>query len=102
MGLLSSLLLLTLSNQFIHPLTLSCTKRGNVSKFPKPGRYETGPQKMETSRETPYIKKIKNIYIYIYFLNKTLYCKKNIMIHINNIFKMSVWGPHGPLNFFGL
>jgi hypothetical protein len=40
-----------------------------ISKFPKPGRYETGPQKMETSGETlgetPYIKKLKNIYIYI-------------------------------------
>jgi hypothetical protein len=41
---------------------LSCTKRGNVSKFLKPGRYDIGPQKMETSGETPYI------YIYIVFL----------------------------------
>jgi hypothetical protein len=50
-------------------LGLSCTKRGNVSKFPKPGRYEIGPKKMETSGEMSYIKKLKkkkNIYIYIY------------------------------------
>jgi hypothetical protein len=26
-------------------LRLSCTKRGNVSKFSKPGWYETGPKK---------------------------------------------------------
>jgi hypothetical protein len=45
---------------------VSCTKRGNVSKFPKPGRYETGPQKMETSGEMPYIYKKTYIYIYIY------------------------------------
>jgi hypothetical protein len=58
---------------------LSCTKWGNVSKFPKLGRYETWPPpKMETSGETLYIKKI---YVYIvFFKNKTLYCKKNIMM----------------------
>jgi hypothetical protein len=44
---------------------LSCTKRGNVSKFPKPGRYETDPQKMETLGETSYIKNKKYKYIYI-------------------------------------
>jgi hypothetical protein len=38
---------------------LSCMKRGNVSKFLKPGLYEIGPQEMETSGETPYIKKLK-------------------------------------------
>jgi hypothetical protein len=59
-------------------IDLSCTKRGNVSKFLKPGRYETGPPKMETSGETPYI----YIYIYHFFFlkTKTLYCKKNIMM----------------------
>jgi hypothetical protein len=54
-----------ITNNHVNTVELSCTKRGNVSKFPKPGRYETSPQKMETSGETPYIKKLKNIYMYI-------------------------------------
>jgi hypothetical protein len=64
-------------------------KWGNISKFPKPGWYEIGPPKMETSREmpgeTPYIYIYIYIYIYSFFKNKTLYCKQNIMMQKNAI-----------------
>ena len=70
---------------------LSCTKRGNDTKFPKQIRYETGPQKMETSGETP--GETPYIYIYSFKKNKALYCKKNIMIYINDILEGKLPNP---------